>query len=77
MITGDGPTTARSIADQAGLPPGPVLSGTDLESLSPAVLAERVRQVDVFARVMPAQKLQLVRGLAGGRCRGGDDRRWR
>lgn len=66
MITGDGPTTARSIADQAGLPPGPVLSGTDLESLSPAVLAERVRQVDVFARVMPAQKLQLVRALQAG-----------
>ena len=30
MITGDAPLTARSIADQAGLPAGPVLSGSDL-----------------------------------------------
>ncbi|MCX5931713.1 MAG: HAD-IC family P-type ATPase, partial [Cyanobacteria bacterium] len=30
MITGDSPVTARSIADQAGLPPGPVLSGPEL-----------------------------------------------
>jgi len=65
MITGDGPVTARSIADQAGLPGGPVLSGADLEGMAPDRLRERVAQVSVFARVMPQQKLQLVRALQG------------
>ncbi|QPN58246.1 HAD-IC family P-type ATPase [Synechococcus sp. CBW1107] len=63
MITGDSPVTARSIADQAGLPPGPVLSGPELEALSAQELAASIREVTVFARVMPQQKLQLVRAL--------------
>jgi len=63
MITGDGPTTARSVANQAGLPPGPVLTGSDLERLTPEELVERVKEVSVFARVMPQQKLQLVQAL--------------
>jgi Ca2+-transporting ATPase len=63
MITGDGPVTARSIADQAGLPAGPVLSGAELESLSEAELAKRLEGASVFARVRPEQKLQLVRAL--------------
>ena len=63
MITGDSPVTARSIADQAGLPPGPVLSGSELEALSPQELAAGIGAVSVFARVMPQQKLQLVRAL--------------
>lgn len=63
MITGDSPVTARSIADQAGLPPGPVLSGQELEALSPQALAAGIGAVSVFARVMPQQKLQLVRAL--------------
>jgi Ca2+-transporting ATPase len=63
MITGDGPVTARSIADQAGLPPGPVLCGSDLADLGPAGLADQVASVSVFARVMPQQKLQLVQAL--------------
>ena len=63
MITGDGPVTARSIATQAGLPPGPVLCGADLAGLGPAGLAEQVASVSVFARVMPQQKLLLVQAL--------------
>jgi len=68
MITGDSPVTARSIAYQAGLPAGPVLSGLELEALSAQELASRIAEVSVFARVMPQQKLQLVRALqaAGG-----------
>jgi Ca2+-transporting ATPase len=63
MITGDGPLTARSIADQAGLPPGPVLSGDVLAAMTAAELAAATEQTDVFARVMPQQKLALVRAL--------------
>ena len=63
MITGDGPITARSIADQAGLPPGRVLCVADLAELGPAGLAEQLASVSVFARVMPQQKLLLVQAL--------------
>ncbi len=63
MLTGDGPLTARAIADQVGLPAGRVLLGSDLEGLGSSQLVERVRETAVFARVMPAQKLQLVRAL--------------
>jgi Ca2+-transporting ATPase len=71
MITGDGPVTARAIADQAGLPPGPVLCGDDLVSRSgdsgssakEGGLLRLVKEVSVFARVLPQQKLDLVRAL--------------
>ena len=63
MITGDYPQTARAIAAQAGLDTGDVLTGTDLEQMSDAVLAERVRSATVFARTMPEQKLRIVNAL--------------
>lgn len=64
MITGDFPATAQSIARQAGISdPDKVLSGADLDQMSDAALAERVHDVSVFARVVPAQKLRLVLAL--------------
>ena len=63
MISGDAPATARSIADQAGLPPGDPICGAELEQLEPRQLAQRLQSAAVFARVMPQQKLQLVRAL--------------
>jgi len=69
MITGDGQVTARAIADQAGLPPGPVLCGADLPALADGAgtdLIASVATVPVFARVLPQQKLELVRALQAG-----------
>lgn len=63
MLTGDGPLTARAIADQVGLPAGAVVLGGELEGLAGAELAARVGDAAVFARVRPAQKLQLVQAL--------------
>jgi Ca2+-transporting ATPase len=40
MITGDGPVTARAIADQAGLPPGPVLCGSELTARAGGAVGE-------------------------------------
>jgi Ca2+-transporting ATPase len=60
MITGDYAATARSIAMQAGIADGDVLTGDDLGALDDAQLAERLKTVTVFARIMPEQKLRIV-----------------
>lgn len=63
MITGDYPETARAIAEQAGLDPGTVVSGADLDRMSDAELGICVRSATVFARTMPEQKLRIVNAL--------------
>ncbi len=63
MITGDYAATARSVATQAGIADGDVLTGADLASLDDAQLAERLKTVTVFARIMPEQKLRIVRAF--------------
>lgn len=64
MITGDYPETARSIARQAGLArPDSVITGPELERMSDAELAQRIRDTQVFARVVPEQKLRIVVAL--------------
>lgn len=64
MITGDYPTTAQSIAREAGiLRSAHVMTGTQLDQMSDAELAQRITDIDVFARVVPEQKLRLVTAL--------------
>jgi len=61
MITGDYPETAKSIGRQIGLRnPEVFISGQELKTLTPAQLAERVRETNIFARVVPDQKLLIV-----------------
>ncbi|HEY5548620.1 MAG TPA: cation-translocating P-type ATPase [Coriobacteriia bacterium] len=64
MITGDYPGTARSIAAEAGLDTETcIMTGPELEALDDEALAERIDEIDVFARVVPEQKLRIVRAL--------------
>ncbi len=62
MITGDHEDTARSIAATAGIYTvgDSVLSGDELERLSPSALAAKLHQVSVFARVTPEHKLKII-----------------
>jgi Ca2+-transporting ATPase len=62
MITGDYPGTALAIARQAGIATDAgALTGAELAAMDEASLARVVRQVNVFARIRPEQKLQLIR----------------
>ncbi len=64
MITGDFAGTARSIARQAHLNESErVLTGSELERMTDTELQSAVRTVNVFARVVPQQKLRLVEAL--------------
>jgi len=64
MITGDYPATASVIAGKAGLlHPENVISGNSVEAMNEQELRDRVRDCNVFARIRPEQKLQLVNAL--------------
>lgn len=67
MITGDHPLTAEMIARRVGIldeqEKGVVLTGRQLEQLSPEELKCQVEKVQVYARVSPQQKLKIVQAL--------------
>jgi cation-transporting P-type ATPase F len=64
MITGDHALTASAIAQKIGLRnSGSVLTGRDISKLEDRELPEITREVSVFARVAPEQKLKLVSAL--------------
>jgi Ca2+-transporting ATPase len=64
MITGDFPATAKSIAQQIGMDTqGEVLTGDELKGMGDEELRSRIGAVNVFARVVPEQKLRIVEAL--------------
>ena len=63
MITGDYAATARSIATDAGIESDNLITGQDLAGLDDSELGKRLRVTNIFARIMPDQKLRLVRAL--------------
>lgn len=63
MITGDYPATAQSIAAQAGLEGDRVITGPELALMTDVDLAKAVKDVTIFARIMPEQKLRIVTAL--------------
>ncbi|SYZ72650.1 Cation transport ATPase [Candidatus Zixiibacteriota bacterium] len=64
MITGDYPGTAQSIARQIGLSPADkYVTGAELNVISDEELPHRIKDINIFARVVPEQKLRLVNAL--------------
>jgi Ca2+-transporting ATPase len=64
MVTGDHPRTAAVVAQELGISAdGRVLTGADLDRLSPEDGARAVADVSVFARVNPEHKLRIVDAL--------------
>jgi P-type Ca2+ transporter type 2C len=64
MITGDYAGTARHIAEEIGLNDiRDVITGPELERMPEEELQERIKQANIFARVVPEQKLKIVQAL--------------
>jgi Ca2+-transporting ATPase len=64
MIKGDYPVTAKHIAMEIGLEnPDNCITGQELQQMSEADLCKRIRETNVFARVVPDQKLKIVNAL--------------
>ncbi|WP_350015751.1 cation-translocating P-type ATPase [Rhodanobacter sp. IGA1.0] len=67
MMTGDHPATARAIAREVGLSErAEVITGAEMAALDDVALRERLRRVDLCARLKPEQKLRLVQLLREG-----------
>jgi Ca2+-transporting ATPase len=64
MITGDYPGTALAIAREIGLEHADgCIAGPALEAMAEDDLAARIGSVSVFARMVPEQKLRIIRAL--------------
>lgn len=62
MITGDHLATARAIAKRVGLE-GEAISGDELAEMSDEELYDRARNIAVYARVSPLQKVKILEAL--------------
>jgi P-type Ca2+ transporter type 2C len=64
MITGDFSGTAQSIARQIQLRESDrAITGPELDRMDEATLRREIRSVNIFARVVPEQKLRLIEAL--------------
>ena len=63
MITGDYPVTAASIGAKIGLDHQRIMTGSQLSELDDAALQAELHHTSVFARVVPEQKLRIVKAL--------------
>ncbi|MGQ9617465.1 MAG: calcium-translocating P-type ATPase, PMCA-type [Candidatus Aminicenantia bacterium] len=65
MITGDHPLTAKAIARKLRIMDDDtsIITGSKLDALSLQELEEKVREIKVYARVAPEQKLKIVKAL--------------
>jgi len=64
MITGDNKLTAHNIAESISLRHSDeIISGIELEKMSPAALKEAVKHHNIFCRVKPEHKFSIVEAL--------------
>jgi P-type Ca2+ transporter type 2C len=60
MLTGDNPKTAQAIAEQIGLKSKKVLTGDDLKNMKDPELIKYLKNIRVFARVSPEDKMRIL-----------------
>ncbi len=64
MITGDNGNTAAAIASQIHFPGnGAIITGNQISNMSDSELQKIIKQVSIFSRVIPEQKLRIVKAF--------------
>ncbi|HOV69956.1 MAG TPA: cation-translocating P-type ATPase, partial [Clostridia bacterium] len=64
MITGDNGITASAIASEIGMENcGKVITGDEIDSLSDEELSKKIKDVSIFARVVPEHKMRIVKAF--------------
>ncbi|MFM9917949.1 magnesium-translocating P-type ATPase [Lacisediminihabitans sp. H27-G8] len=67
MVSGDNRFVSQSVASRIGLRSQLVVTGADIDRMSPARLRRAVTECDVFAEVEPRHKEEIVTALKAGR----------
>ncbi len=65
VLTGDNGLVTRKICGDVGLPVERIVTGGELSQMGPEELARVTEEVDVFVKLSPIQKEQIVRALQG------------
>ena len=64
MITGDYPGTAQFVARKIGIKnPENFMTGPELEKIDEKELIEKIKNINIFARIVPEQKLKIINAL--------------
>lgn len=63
IISGDNQLIARFVGKEVGLSSSRLLTGSELDRISPDALERRANEVDIFAEVEPRQKERIILAL--------------
>jgi Mg2+-importing ATPase len=63
ILTGDNELVTRHVCQQVGIESGRIVLGSELEHMTDPALAQVVGEVNIFARVSPAQKNRIILAL--------------
>ena len=63
IVTGDNELVTRHVCEQVGLASSRIVLGSELEHMTDPALAQVAEEVNVFARVSPAQKNRIILAL--------------
>ncbi len=66
ILTGDNALVTQKICREVGLPVDHIVTGNELQGLSDAELTAAAQKANVFARLSPAQKEDIIRALQRG-----------
>jgi Mg2+-importing ATPase len=61
VLTGDNEKVARTVCMQVGLDVNEYLLGSDVEKLTDAELSEKIKKINLYAKLSPAQKVRVVK----------------
>ncbi len=62
MVTGDNAVTAKAIGEKLGFEGG-VVTGSEMGNMSEEELADRIEEIEIFARTSPSDKVKILNAL--------------